>query len=253
MLEVQRLSVTVGEKKIVDNVSFLLEEHDVFIVMGPNGAGKTTLFKAIMNVIPHEGEVWLDKADIKTVNNKELAKAIGVLTQKHQPQFAHTVYDVVSLGRYAYQKGIFSRLNNKDQMKIEESMKLTGIYNIKDQSVLTLSGGELQRTFLAQLFAQDPNILILDEPTNNLDLQYQIAIFDIIRKWVKGKNRAVLAAVHDLNTAYTYGNKALLMSEGKVYAKGLVEEVLDRENLKVVYKVDVVDWMQNLLTHWNLK
>lgn len=137
-----------------------------------------------------------------------------------------------------------------DKMKIEESMRLTGIYNIKNQSVLTLSGGELQRTFLAQLFAQDPNILILDEPTNNLDLQYQIAIFDIIKEWVKGKNRAVLAAVHDLNTAYSYGNKALLMNEGRIYVTGLVNEVLDRENLKDVYKVDVVDWMQNLLKHW---
>ena len=173
MLEIEGLSVKIGERKIVDNVSFELKEHDVFILMGPNGAGKTTLFKAIMNVIPHDGKVSLYKTDIKSINNKDLAKTIGVLTQKHQPLFAYTVYDVVSLGRYAYQNGIFSRLDDMDKMKIEESMRLTGIYNIKNQSVLTLSGGELQRAFLAQLFAQDPNILILDEPTNNLDLLYQ--------------------------------------------------------------------------------
>ncbi|NLE23845.1 MAG: ABC transporter ATP-binding protein [Clostridiaceae bacterium] len=250
MLEIEGLSVKIGERKIVDNVSFELKEHDVFIVIGPNGAGKTTLFKAIMGAIPHGGKVWINKTDIKTINNKELAKTIGVLTQKHQPRFAHSVYDVVSLGRYAYQKGIFSGLDKEDKKRIDESLELTGIYNIKDQSVLTLSGGELQRTFLAQLFAQNPGILILDEPTNNLDLQYQIAIFDIIKEWVKGKNRAVLAAVHDLNTAYSYGNKALLMNEGRVYVKGSVNEVLTRENLRDIYKVDVVDWMQNLLKHW---
>ncbi len=250
MLEIEGLSVKIGERKILDNVSFSLVEHDIFIVMGPNGAGKTTLFKAIMGVIPHDGKVWLNKTDIKTINNKELAKTIGVLTQKHQLQFAHTVYDVVSLGRYAYQKGIFSSLEKEDKKRIDESLELTGIYNIKDQSVLTLSGGELQRTFLAQLFAQNPGILILDEPTNNLDLQYQIAIFDIIKEWVKGKNRAVLAAVHDLNTAYSYGNKALLINEGRVYVKGAVNEVLTRENLRDIYKVDVIDWMQNLLKYW---
>lgn len=250
MLDVKGLSVTIEEKKIVDNVSFQLKEHDIFMVMGPNGAGKTTLFKAIMGILPHDGKVLLNKTDIKTFKTRELAKKIGVLTQKHQPQFAHRVYDVVSLGRYSYKTSLFAGLDKNDKKKIEESLNLTGIYDIKDQSVLTLSGGELQRTFLAQLFAQDPQILILDEPTNHLDLQYQIAIFDIIKEWVKEKDRAVLAVVHDLNTAYSYGNRALLMNEGKVHVEGFVDQVLDREHLKAVYKVDVVEWMQNLLKHW---
>lgn len=253
MLEVDNLTVKIEGKKIVDNVSFVLKEHDIFIVMGPNGAGKTTLFKAIMGVISHEGKVQLDKSDIKTFSTKELAKRIGVLTQKHQPRFAHSVYDVVSLGRYAYRKGLFTSLDKNDKKKIDDALKLTGIDDIKDQSVLTLSGGELQRTFLAQLFAQEPKILILDEPTNHLDLQYQIAIFDIIREWTKKENRAVLAAVHDLNTAYSYGNRALLMNEGKVHVQGLVNQVLNRENLKAVYKVDVVDWMKSLLRYWDLQ
>ncbi|MGI6084590.1 MAG: ABC transporter ATP-binding protein [Acetivibrionales bacterium] len=252
MLEVNSLTVRIGGKKIVDNVSFGLKEHDILIVMGPNGAGKTTLFKAIMGVISHEGKVLLDKSDIKTFSNRELARKIGVLTQKHQPRFAHSVYDVVSLGRYTYRKGILTGLDKNDKKKIDDALKLTGIYEIKDQSVLTLSGGELQRTFLAQLFAQEPKILILDEPTNHLDLQYQIAIFDIIREWTKKENRAVLAAVHDLNTAYSYGNRALLMSEGKVHVQGPVNQVLNSKNLKAVYKVDVVDWMKSLLRHWDM-
>jgi iron complex transport system ATP-binding protein len=116
--------------------------------------------------------------------------------------------------------------------------------------VLTLSGGELQRTFLAQLFAQDPQILILDEPASHLDLQYQIAVFDLLVKWVREKKRAVIASVHDLNTVYSYGTKALLMNRGKVHSEGAVDEVLKRENLKSVYNVDVAEWMKNLLKHW---
>ncbi len=250
MLEIKKLSVTILNKKIVKEVSFSLEEHDLFMVMGPNGAGKTTLIKAIMQILTHEGEVFLEGREIGKFSPRELAQRVGVLTQKHQPQFSHTVYDVVSLGRYAYQSGLFGGLTNEDEDKIEEALFLTGMEDFRNRSVLTLSGGELQRVFLAQIFAQDPKILILDEPTNHLDLQYQIAIFDIIKNWVKQKGRAVIAVVHDLNIVYSYGTKALLMEDGRVYVQGTVEEVLSRENLRAVYKVDVAEWMQNLLRHW---
>lgn len=250
MLEIKDLSVTILNKKIVREVSFKIEEHDLLMVMGPNGAGKTTLVKAIMQLLPHKGEVLLDGRKIGRFSPRELAQRVGVLTQKHQPQFSHTVYDVVSLGRYAYQKGLFGGLTGEDEDKIEEALSLTGMEDFRDRSVLTLSGGELQRTFLAQLFAQDPQILILDEPTNHLDLKYQIAIFDIIKHWVNQKNRAVIAVVHDLNVVYSYGTRALLMEDGRVYVQGAVDEVLSRENLKAVYKVDVAEWMQNLLQHW---
>jgi iron complex transport system ATP-binding protein len=250
LLEIKGISVRIKDRIIVDDISFEVGEHDVCMVMGPNGAGKTTLFKAIMGVVPHKGKVFADGVDIETLKPRELAKRIGVLSQKHQPQFAHTVYDVVSLGRYAYQSGIFSRLTDKDKEKIEEALALTGIEDIRDQSVLTLSGGELQRTFLAQLFAQDPQILILDEPASHLDLQYQIAVFDLLAEWVRKKRRAVIASVHDLNTVYSYGTKAILMNRGRVHAQGSVDKVLERENLKSVYNVDVAEWMKNLLKHW---
>lgn len=251
MLTVQNLNVALENKKIVDGVSFEVKEHDLMMVIGPNGAGKTTLIKAIMGVLPYTGEILLEDRRISAFKPRQLAKKIGVLAQKHQPQFAHTVYEVVSLGRYAYQDGMFGGLNAKDKEKVNEALALTGIENMKEQSVLTLSGGELQRVFLAQLFAQDPNILILDEPTNHLDLQYQIAIFEIIKKWSMQKGRAVLAVVHDLNIAYSYGSRALLMDAGKVFIQGSLEEVLSREHLKAVYRVDVAEWMQNLLHHWS--
>ena len=250
MLKVDKMSVCVNNRNIIQNVSFEVFEHDILMVIGPNGAGKTTLIKSIMQNTKHSGAAYLNGQNIATISPKEIAKQIGVLTQTHSQQFSFTVYEVVSLGRYAHQAGMFSKMNQEDFEKIDNALQLTGTYHLKDRSVLTLSGGELQRIFLASVFAQDPKILILDEPTNHLDLQYQIGIFDTLKEWVKGEGRAVIAVVHDLNIVYTYGTKALLMNEGRVYAYGNVNDVLNRENLKNVYEVDVALWMQNLLKHW---
>jgi iron complex transport system ATP-binding protein len=252
MLEINDLTVNVGNKTIVEKISFEVREHEIFMVMGPNGAGKTTLIKAIMGILPHTGNAAFEGKNVSSFSPRELARRVGVLAQNHRPQFSHTAYEVASLGRYAYRNNILSGLTNADMDKIEEAISLTGIEDIRDQSVLTLSGGELQRVYLAQLFAQDPQLLVLDEPTNNLDLQSQICIFDIIGRWVSQKGRAVLAVVHDLNMAYSYGTRALLMKDGRAYVQGTVEEVLSRENLMAVYKVDVAQWMQNLLRHWAL-
>lgn len=250
MLKVDRLSVCINHKSIIQDISFEVSEHETLMVIGPNGAGKTTLIKAMMQNVKHSGTAYLNEKDIASISPKDIAKQIAVLTQTHSQQFSFTVYEVVSLGRYAHQTGMFARMKQEDLNKIDDALKLTGMYHLKDRSVLTLSGGELQRIFLASVFAQDPKILILDEPTNHLDLQYQIGIFDTLREWVKGEGRSVIAVVHDLNVVYTYGTKALLMDEGRVFAYGNVDEVLSRENLKKVYEVDVALWMQNLLKHW---
>lgn len=250
MLEVEKISVSIENKPLLREVSFALQENEILMVIGPNGAGKTTLIKAMMENIRHTGKSFLHGQDIALIPKAQLARQIGVLTQSHSQQFSFSVYEVVSLGRYAHQQGMFSRLSSEDEEKIEEAFRLTGTGHLRDRSVLTLSGGELQRIFLAAIFAQDPKLLILDEPTNHLDLQYQIAIFDILKEWVKGEGRAVIAVVHDLNVVYSYGSRALLLHNGACFAYGNVEEVLSKENLKTVYEVDVAEWMQNLLQRW---
>ena len=250
MLRVDNLGVTINKKHILREVTFDISENEILMVIGPNGAGKTTLIKAIMQNIKHSGAAYLYGRNIAKISSLEIAKQIGVLTQSHTQQFPFSVREVVSLGRYAHQQGMFSKMSLEDHERIDNALELTGTSHLKDRSVLTLSGGELQRIFLAQVFAQDPKILILDEPTNHLDIQYQIGIFDTLKEWVKGPGRSVIAVVHDLNIVYTYGTKALLLNEGKVHAYGDVAEVLKRENLNEVYQVDVAKWMRNLLKHW---
>ncbi len=250
MLEANHLSVTIGGKAIVRDVSFTVDAGETLMLIGPNGAGKTTLIRAIMRNLPHEGKVLVFGREIGQYKPMELAHRVGVLTQQHNPQFTYSAREVVSLGRYPYRRGMFSPLTAKDKHAVEHAMKLTGIEAFADTSIQHLSGGELQRVFLAQLLAQDPEIMILDEPTNNLDLSFQIALFDIIGKWVKQGGKAVIAVIHDLNMVYRYSTKALLMSEGVCHAYGTAEEVLRAENLNQVYHVDIAGWMRGLLHHW---
>lgn len=250
MLKVDGLSVSIRHKEIVKNIDFQISDSDICMIVGPNGSGKTTIIKGLMQSLHYEGTVLYRGKDVKNMKPYELAKYIGVLTQHHQVNFPYTVAQIVEMGRYPYQRKMFQGLSSEDYIRIEEAMELTGVKALKDRSVLTLSGGEVQRVFLAKLLAQDPNLLIMDEPTNNLDIQYQIIMFDIIKEWVKKENRAVISIVHDLNLVYRYGTKALLINKGETYAYGAVDQVLGKENLKAVYQVDVSEWMSSILKHW---
>ena len=127
---------------------------------------------------------------------------------------------------------------------------MTGVAPLVNQSVLTLSGGELQRTFLAQLFAQNPQILILDEPTNHLDLIYQKQVFELIQNWLRQGNRAVISVVHDLSLARAYGTHAMLLNQSLPVAYGTIEEVFSSEKLNQAYRMDVRAWMQEMLGQW---
>ena len=130
------------------------------------------------------------------------------------------------------------------------ALEQTGLYEQRHQSVLTLSGGELQRTFLAQTFCQDPRLLLLDEPTNHLDLVYQKQVFDLIQSWRQKKDRAVISVVHDLSLARAYGTRAILLDRGRVVADGPMEEVFSDEVLNRVYRMDVREWMMRMLAQW---
>ena len=251
MLEVKNLSVRFGALTIVDDVSFSLAEHNWLMAVGPNGAGKTTLVNAISQGIPYAGTVLFEHADVSKMKPLQRAKSMGVLTQSHHMAYSFTVEEIVRLGRYAYAPKLFSVRTDEDEEMVEEALRLTGMLGLREQSVLTLSGGELQRAFLAQVFAQNPKLLILDEPTNNLDLVYQKQMFELIGEWVKKPGRAVISVVHDLALARSYGTHAMLLNKGKLVACGELDAVLTRENLSAVYAVDVYQWMKDMLSQWS--
>lgn len=250
MLNVENLSVTIRGRSLVDSVSFQLKEKQWLMIVGPNGAGKSTIVNAISQGVPYTGSILFDGEDVALCKPMERAKKLGVLMQYHYIGYSFTVEEVVRLGRYAYSPGFFSAISEERNEKVREAMEQTGIMDIKDQSVLTLSGGELQRTFLAQLLAQDPQILILDEPTNHLDLIYQKQIFELVKQWIDQTGRGVISVVHDLSLVKAYGTDALLLNNGKLLAYGAIEEVLTRENLENAYSMNVHQWMRDLLGQW---
>lgn len=250
MLKVENLSVKINNKDIVKDVSFKLDNNETLVIIGPNGSGKTTIVKSIMNDLKYNGSIEIDGKNIKKINLSDISKHIGVLMQNHNLEFDNTVYDIVSLGRYTYKKELFGSMDDIDKEKINESIVLADIQDIKYNSINDISGGELQRVFLALVLAQDPDILILDEPTNHLDLKHQIDVFSILKRWSLKEGKAIIAIIHDLNLAYKYATKALLIKEGKTVSYGNVKETLNRKNLNYTYDIDVFEWMQTLLKNW---
>ena len=250
MLDVDRLSVRYGTKQIVDALSFSVSEGQWLMIAGPNGAGKSTALAAITQGTPYTGRVLFEGQNVRSMKPALRARAIGVLAQNHFVGYGFTVEEVVRLGRFAYAGGVFGRSREDDAGHVEQALTLTGLQDKRRQSVLTLSGGELQRTFLAQVFAQNPKLLILDEPANHLDLIYQKHIFSLIEAWLKQPGRAVISVVHDLSLAKKYGTHTVLMDRGRCAAQGKTAEVMTRERLEAVYGMDVYGWMRDLLGQW---
>ena len=251
MLKAENITVRYGEHTVVDHLSFHLKEGQWLMLAGPNGAGKSTLIETISQGVPYTGSIQLDGRDIRRFKPSQLARRIGVLAQKNTVGYAYTVEEVVGLGRYAHTSGFLSARDDGGKDRVEHALEMTGLKELRRANVLTLSGGELQRTFLAQVFAQNPQILILDEPANHLDLVYQKHIFSLIQDWLKQPGRAVISVVHDLSLARKYGTHAVLMNRGKCVAQGLTDEVLTPDRLQSVYDMDVYQWMRELLGQWS--
>ena len=250
MLKAENITVRFGERTVVDHLSFHLHEGQWLMLVGPNGAGKSTLIETISQGVAYTGNILLEGKDIRRFKAAQLARKVGVLAQKNVVGYAYTVDEVVGLGRYAYRQSFLSARDDGGKDQVERALSLTGLTNLRHASVLTLSGGELQRTFLAQVFAQNPQILILDEPANHLDLKYQQHIFSLISDWLKTPGCAVISVVHDLSLAKKYGTHAVLMNRGKNISQGKIDEVLTQDNLKTVYDMDVYGWMRDMLEQW---
>ena len=250
MLQGQEISVCFGSFAAVDRLSFHLEEGQWLMLAGPNGAGKSTLIEAIARGVPYTGAIRWKGEDIRAMKGPRLARCVGVLSQKNNVGYAYTVEEVVTLGRYAYKAGLFSGRDDTGKAEVEKALEITGLTDLRHASMLTLSGGETQRVFLAQVFAQNPQVLILDEPANHLDLKYQQHIFSLIRQWLQEPGRAVLSVVHDLSLARKYGTHAILMDHGKSISQGTVSEVMTPDNLQKVYGMDVYAWMREMLSQW---
>ena len=250
MLKAEHLTVRYGEKTVLRDVSLEVRAGEWLVIVGPNGAGKSTLAGALGKTVPYEGTVRLAGKNIREISGQEYARKVGVLSQNHSAVYGFTVEEVVGLGRYARHTGFLRKGDPEGPGKIDEALALTGLADMRKRNMLTLSGGECQRVFLAQVFCQDPEILILDEPANHLDLPFQQELFTLIGEWLKTPGRAVVTVMHDLSLARKYGTHALLLDKGRCAGQGKASEVLTPEALQRVYHMDVYGWIRELLSTW---
>jgi len=240
LLSVHGLTVSYAAHAVLCDVSFEVARGDLVVVLGPNGAGKTTLLRTIAKVVsPKVGTVLLDGHDIAKLPVRQLMKTLSVVPQSEGSVFSFTVQDIVAMGRTPHLSPL-APLSQKDWRIIREAMEATDVWELKDRLFTELSGGEQRRVLIAKALAQEPQLLLLDEPTANLDLHYQLEVVELIQRLNRERGITVLAVLHDLNLAAMLGHRFILMHRGRIYAVGNADEVLTPQNIQQVYGVPVV-------------
>ena len=250
MLKVEHLTCGYGGAPVVKDLSFEVPAGGRLCILGPNGCGKTTLLRALAGLLPHEGKVTAEGRDLAAMDRRQLARTVALLSQISSVYFSYTVYETVLMGRYAHQTGgAFSGPGPEDRAIALECMERTGVADLRDRQVTELSGGQLQRVFLARTFAQCPRVILLDEPTNHLDLKYQVELVQELKAWAAAERRCVVGVLHDVNLALEFADLFLLMEAGRPRFFGSAE-AFDPAQLNNVYQMDVGGYMRRSLKRW---
>ncbi|MDP8263112.1 MAG: ABC transporter ATP-binding protein [Candidatus Ancaeobacter aquaticus] len=222
------------------DITFNVCKGEILGIIGPNGSGKTTLLRAISNELPlGKGSITLFDRDVTVLGHKERARQVAVVSQ-NQLIPAMTVEELVLLGRYPYNNSFQFYESKKDIEIAEHAMKITDTLKFKDRYLDQMSGGEKQLVYIARALAQEPRLLILDEPTTFLDITHQVTLLDLVRRLNREMGITVIMVLHDLNLAGEYCQRLVLMNEGAVHITGNPDEVLDYQTIEEVYKTVVV-------------
>jgi iron complex transport system ATP-binding protein len=240
-----QLVLRYGKDTVVDGVSMALEPGRVTALVGPNGSGKSTLLRSLARLHPiGEGDVTLGARDghpdraVSMLSARQFSREVTLFSQSRPAPQGLSVSEVVSFGRHPYRRG-FAGLSAADRAAIDHAMRATGVLDMKDRPVGELSGGEVQRVWLAACVAQQTGVVLLDEPTNHLDLRYQIETLDLVRDLVDEHGVAVGVVLHDLDHAARIADTLLLLSAGRIHAAGDPRDVLTTQNISEVYEIAV--------------
>jgi iron complex transport system ATP-binding protein len=234
-INVKNLSHSFGENLVLKNISFQVPHRDFFIIIGPNGSGKTTLMKVISGILkPQNGELKILNRPIDQYHRKALAKTIAFVPQMTFADFPFTVTEIVLMGRSPY-LGVLGLEQENDLEVANQAIAFTDLGNLAHRKLDQLSGGEQQRVFIARAICQEPDIILLDEPTASLDLAYQVRIMDLMEKLKTEKGITVVMVSHDVNLAAMYADHLMLLHKGQVVCQGLPDEVLTYKTLEETY------------------
>lgn len=224
---------------VIDGVSVSFSPGTVTALVGPNGSGKSTLLRSLARLHPvTAGAVTLDGHDTTLLSPKAFARRVTLFAQSRPTPDGLTVTEVVAFGRHPHRKR-FAGLTDADQAAIDHALEITGLTGRRERPASALSGGEMQRVWLAACLAQDTGVLLLDEPTNHLDLRFQTEILDLLRDLAEDQQTTVGVVLHDLDHAVRVADEVLLLHEGRVHAAGPPVEVFTAENISLAYGVPV--------------
>ncbi|MEE8480718.1 MAG: ABC transporter ATP-binding protein [Desulfobacterales bacterium] len=234
-VNVINLSYSYGSRPVLKNLTFSVPKSDFFIIIGPNGSGKTTLMKVISGILkPQKGRLEILNRSIDRYNLKALARTIAFVPQMVTVDFPFTVIEMVLMGRSPY-LGMLGLEHEKDLEIAKQAIAFTGVEHLTHRKLDQLSGGEQQRVFIARAICQEPDVILLDEPTASLDLAHQVRVMDLMEKLKAEKGVTVVMVSHDVNLAAMYGDQLLLLSNGQVVCQGLPDEVLTFQTLEEAY------------------
>lgn len=232
-LDVRGITYSIDHKLIIEGINLQVKKGSFVGIVGPNGCGKSTLLKNIYKVYsPDSGVAFLDGKDLWDMPDRQRAHNMSVMQQENHVEFDMTVFDMVMLGRFAYQR-MFHTDKAEDRKIVMQYIREVGLEGYENRHFLSLSGGEKQRTLLARALAQKAPLIILDEPTNHLDIGYQYQIMNILKR----QKLTVLACIHDLNIAAVYCDEIVLIQKGRVFGVGRPEEMLTDENIHRLFGI----------------
>ena len=240
MIELADIGFRYNAHWVLRHISFAVSTGEFLGIIGPNGSGKTTLLKVIDGIFcPQEGETRIGGIPGRQFKRIDLARRIAVVPQESMMTFPFTVQEIVLMGRTPH-LGQLAFEGEKDFQIAEEAMTATDTGLLRDRSMTALSGGERQRVLIARALAQEPQIMLLDEPTALLDIRHQMDFFDLIKKLNKEQALTVIAVTHDINLASTYCDRVMLLKSGNIYGIGSPRDVITESNIKEVYEANVM-------------
>lgn len=234
-LAIKDLRFSYNGKEVLRDFCLNVGDGQIVSIVGPNGSGKSTLIKCIDRLlVPSAGQILVDRCDVTKMSRIEIARTIAYVPQNSLRVFPNTVFDVVLMGRRPH---LGWKGGTRDDQVVWEMLQLLGLENLALSSFTELSGGQQQKVLIARALAQETGVILLDEPTSNLDIWHQIDVMEIIRSLVKKRDLTVIIAIHDLNMAARYSDTIVMMKEGKVVATGKPDAVMTGENLESVYGI----------------
>lgn len=256
-LQVSGLTVSYEGRNtpVLKDLAFSLDAGTSLAVLGPNGCGKTTLLRALLGILPGTGKIEILGRKLSSMKRREIACCAAHMSQLFSTGFAYSVRETVAMGRYARDE----RNPKRDREAVDRCLEETGLMDLADRPVTSLSGGQLQRVFFARTLAQETPVILLDEPTSSLDMRFQEEFCELLSKWRKGTTRlpdgsswknTLIGVYHDPDLALEISDEILFLKDGRILAKGPKEDVLSGRTLREVYGMDVPAWKLRNAALW---